>query len=109
MASDPDVERPRTDPLTRLVQASSDTAHAAEQVRRADAGMQRPRWETQFAAAVVVVDIVATFGTAALGHVIGFGAAGLPVGETRVPIAAVAIVLSLFSLFLTRAWDATVL
>ena len=109
MAFDPDVDRPTTDRAARLTAPT--VAHGsrvpAAHLRRAVT--LRPPWEARYAAGVVVADVLAVAVVAAVGVALELGAAGMRISELHLPIAPVAVALSLASLFLTRAWEPAVL
>lgn len=69
----------------------------------------RPRWETRFAAAVVVVDVVAILATVALGHVLGLGDQSDVLGTISPGLGLASGTLTVACLYLTGAWDARVL
>jgi exopolysaccharide biosynthesis polyprenyl glycosylphosphotransferase len=66
----------------------------------------RPRWEAQYAGAVVAVDLVAVASVVVLGHVLGLGDWSPRFGgEISPQLGIVVALLTALSLFLNRAWD----
>src|SRR4051812_10867297 len=110
MATDPGLDRSRTDPFTDVVldEERSGRWHAGNRRATAASAASRPLWEARYAATVVVLDVIVLIVVAVLGVLLGLGAAGINLENVNlepipVTIAPLAVILPLMSLFLTRA------
>src|SRR5690349_14647361 len=110
MASDPGVERLNVDPTLDLIDSGTVAAGPLDRLSAPQPGVLRPPWEARYATTVALIDVIVVVSVAALGHHLALGWTGLHAGDFfHIPVAPVAIGLQLASLYLTRAWDSSVL